>query len=128
MAEKFSSENHAIDALVSSPATRAIETAKYFASALKIEESSIFLKKNIYDASISDLLEVINALPESLKSVMLFGHNPGFSQLAYYLTGQPIEMPTCSIVHIEIAQEKWQHIVADSGHLIHFDYPKKYLS
>ncbi len=127
MSSKFSKSDNRIERVISSNAARAFVTAKSFCAALSLSDSQFILEPEIYEASLPMLLSVIHDIPEPVVTVMMFGHNPGFSQLAFYLTGQYFEMSTCSIVHIEFAEKQWKLINANSGFLVDFDFPKKHL-
>ncbi len=112
--------------IVSSPANRAISTARYFAKALKINEKDIRLEKNIYEAAYTQLLDIVNGMDEKFSTVILVGHNPGFSLLSTYLSGKLIDLPTCGIAEIVFELESWKLVSGSSGILKKFDYPKKF--
>lgn len=123
MAERFAQTN-APDALVSSPAVRAITTARIFADKLKLE--TIHERKEIYEAPVLTLLQVLNGFSSAWNEVAMFGHNPGLSMLTHYLTGEYIELPTCAIVSIDLFADEWFQITAGAGRCSALDYPKKY--
>ncbi len=127
MAEMFAARKKPIDLIISSPAMRAISTAHYFAKSLDIPIQNIVSDAGIYDATVNDLLRIVNSISDQYAHVMMFGHNPGFSQLVHYLTGKPIDMPTCAIVRIGTIQESWAHVSGNCGVLEDFDFPKKHL-
>ena len=59
---------------------------------------------------------------------MIFGHNPTFTMLSNYLSDKSIEnIPTCGFVQIDFDLNKWNDIEGNTGKLILFEYPKKYL-
>ena len=94
--------------IISSPAIRAFTTAIIFAKHLNYPVKVIELNSSIYEASVQQLLYVINQLSDQLNCVMMVGHNPGFSDLASLLYGKAIdEMPTCGITGITINLESW---------------------
>jgi phosphohistidine phosphatase len=125
MAKRLADGNYAVDAIISSPAKRAITTAEIIAKEIKIE--SVEQNIEIYNAGISALLGLVNSLDDTLNSVMLVGHNPGFTILCNYLSNARIDnMPTCSIAQIQFDVDRWKAITKHSGELINFDYPKKY--
>jgi len=66
------------DIILSSPAERAIATAIILAKEMNYPKKKIVKNEVIYEASSSELLEIIEQLNDSLKSVMLVGHNPSF--------------------------------------------------
>ena len=116
------------DVIISSPAKRAITTAKTIAKEVGYPINKIMEVENIYEASAGELINIINDIDDKHETAILFGHNPGFTMLSNYLSGQRIDnLPTCGVVHIEFPFESWNKVEIDSGKLIEFEYPKKYL-
>lgn len=127
MARVFKERGEPVDRLVSSPATRAITTAREFAKALGVKEGGIHQDKGIYLAPAEMLLRIVNLLSDDAKRVMMFGHNPGFSELAEYISDADIgEMSTCSTVRIDFTVDKWSEVSAGLGTLVWHDYPKRH--
>ena len=84
------------------------------------------LQKEIYEASLGELLRLVSKLNDELNNVMLVGHNPGFTVLCNYLSNARVDnMPTCSIAQIGFKESSWETVTEHSGELIDFDYPKK---
>lgn len=111
--------------IVSSPALRAISTAHVFAGALGLPPERIELQPRIYDASRATLAEVVRGLDPGARHVMLFGHNPGFSELAHWLAACPFgEMPTCAVAGFELGVGSWREVDRGCGRLRHYLYPK----
>lgn len=77
------------DLVLSSPAERALSTAGIVAE--MIPEAELELDDRIYEAGVSDLLQVIAELPEEIQRPLLVGHNPGLEELLLYLTSVPGE-------------------------------------
>lgn len=71
--------------IISSPALRAYQTALVFAHVMNIQPGDISFEKRIYEASPHHVLEIIRCFPETGKSVLLIGHNPGFDSLLQML-------------------------------------------
>ena len=125
MAARLFKQNIIPDLVVSSPALRAITTAKYFAETWQIESTKIQLEKTIYEANIKSLLAVVNHLDHQFNHVALFGHNPGLTDFANYLSRANIfNMPTCSVVMITFPIDNWNEVSADTGDVVFFDYPQ----
>lgn len=119
-----------VDAIWSSPAQRAVETAQYFAKALKIPQKEIQLHERLYTSTLDDLLGEIRSCPDVINHLMVVGHNPVISELANHLTGQGREaeielIPTCGIVALEFLFSSWSLLREKEGRLLFFDYPKK---
>ncbi len=123
------SKNIKPDIILSSPANRAISTANILAQEMfhSDKEKKIITDKTIYYASISDIIDIIEHLDDSLQSVMLVGHNPTSTILVNYLTYKYFDkMPTCGVIAISFDISEWNMIKKNTGKLIFFEYPKKY--
>jgi phosphohistidine phosphatase len=105
---------HAIqpDRLVSSPALRALTTAQLFADALGHRREDIVVEDRLYASSADALLALVRALDATLDRVMLFGHNPEFSELARRLSGKAFDMPTCAVVQFSFDTLQWSDVGA----------------
>ena len=126
MSKLFASDN-SVDLIISSTATRAKKTAIEFAKALGKSTSEIQLTEKIYAADTSRIMDVINVVDDKHDSIMLFGHNPGFSDLAAYLDGNfGGDLVTCARVKIVFEVDTWAAIGMDSGQVVEHDYPRKY--
>lgn len=113
--------------MVSSPAVRAATTAKYFAEGLGYPVDSIQFEEAIYGASSGSLLQVVNNLSDEFGTVMMFGHNPGFSYLAEELgNGRLGNFPTCAIVCIDFEVASWNEISMGLGTSQWFLYPEQF--
>ena len=127
MAEKLAANMARPDLILSSSAKRAIDTAKIFAEKLDYPKSNIVQQRSIYEAGLSELLDIIHAIDDTHSSVLLFGHNPGFTYLGELLTNHEVEnIPTCGIFAMQFAVSSWREIAPATGTLVSFDYPKRY--
>lgn len=125
MVERLVAKSIKPDLIVSSPALRAITTAKYFASGWGFDTEKLHVDATIYEANIRTLLKVVNSFDDQYHQIAMFGHNPGLTDLLNYLTDEDIaNMPTCSVAMIEFPFEDWKMIGAGTGKLVLFDYPK----
>lgn len=125
MATRLARELRAPLTLISSPATRALSTARVFAEALAVDFDAVRIEPRIYEASRRALLELVKALPDDSPKVLLFGHNPGLSELAQTLTDCPFdEMPTCAVVQLQIEGRSWKQLAPGKGRLLSYQYPK----
>lgn len=116
------------DALISSPANRAHTTATLIAQELHypIEKITTNFKLYVFSYDVSDVLPVITGLPDTYNFVMLFGHNPTFTELANYFTHRhfPDENPTCSVVALEFNTPHWQLASPQNARLMWHVFPK----
>ncbi len=125
MGERLKNKNILPDGIVSSPALRAITTAKLIANTINFDIEKIVQKPQIYEATELDLLNLINNFDNTLNFVALFGHNPGVTNFANYLAYTDIyDMQTCSMVLISFDSDNWEIISGGCGKLLWYDYPK----
>ncbi len=126
MGKRLSRRKVQPDLIISSPARRALTTASVIAQELGYPAERIIQNEHIYDASLSDLVRVIEHVEDRYHHVMLFGHNPGFTELSYYLTRHQVDnIPTCGVFCMDFAINSWQDVEQGSGSLVFFDYPKQ---
>ena len=72
------------------------------------------------------MISIVQELKNKIDSVMLFGHNPGFTDFANMLCGINIyNIPTTGIVAIDFNTDDWSEVNYNGGELVFFDYPKK---
>ena len=115
-----------VEVMLSSPANRAFTTASIIAPMLNYPQKAIVTDEAIYHADRSELVNVLMKQDPGISSLMLYGHNPGFTDLANYLAGADIDnIPTCGVVAIQFEIEDWSSIARNSGKLLFFDFPKK---
>ena len=113
------------DLLVSSPALRAITTARFFADGLGISTDAIQFQARIYEASVGTLLQIVRSFDDQYAHIALFGHNPGFSELSHKLAHCDFdELPTCGMVQISLPADHWHDVSANSGKLLYSSWPK----
>jgi phosphohistidine phosphatase len=125
MAARLLQKNLVPQLVVSSPALRAITTAQHFVQAWKKSAGQIKQEASIYEANVTTLLKVINNFDNDFNYIAMFGHNPGFTDLANYLSDADIyNIPTCGTVLIEFDIDDWGLVSHHIGRLIQFDYPK----
>lgn len=112
--------------LVSSPALRAITTAHIFAEAYGIPHLAIRVEPGIYEASHGTLLGLVQQLDDADQQVLLFGHNPGLSELALMLARCTFaDLPTCAVATLRFDAASWREVRRGGGVLERYDYPKK---
>jgi phosphohistidine phosphatase SixA len=62
------------DAIWSSPALRAAQTAHYLAHALNYPRKAIPLRDRLYTSSINEFLAEIRSCPDDVKGLLVIGH------------------------------------------------------
>lgn len=125
MARRLGHAGPGPDVIISSPAARAIATAEIFAAELQVADERLIREPAIYEASCQELLALVNGLHDSWQSVMLVGHNPGFTQLAAQLSQDaPANIVTSAWVAIALPADRWLDIRPDGRATLIYDYPK----
>lgn len=113
------------DLIVSSPAVRALTTARIIARKLGYARKDIVVKERLYGAGVVELLDVIRNADESVTTLMLFGHNPGLTELANHLGPREIpNLPTCGVLHLRFDAVAWAVVGYVRGDEVLFDFPK----
>lgn len=104
--------------IISSPAERAIQTAKIFAKTFSIDKKEIIEIESIYEANMSTLLKVINDINNKFKVVLLIGHNPAFEFAIEYLSNVSIgHLPTSGLAIIDFDIDDWGMVSTGLGSL-----------
>jgi phosphohistidine phosphatase len=113
--------------IISSPAFRAIETALIFALEFGVDPDKIILNSNIYyKMNLRDLPDIISGAGESCKTIILFGHNPSFTEIVSGLCREGCDFMTkTSVAGISFDILKWPEIRQKSGKLEYFLKPEK---
>jgi len=114
------------DLIISSPANRAIATAKHFANRFSIPIDQIIEINQLYDGfSTQEFLEMLQTKAGQKDKVWVFGHNPDIASWASKLLDEGyLHVPTGTVIGVEFDVENWTDIDARSGKLIHYTTPK----
>jgi phosphohistidine phosphatase len=99
--------------LLTSAAQRTRATAALLARGLGLGEEHIRVEPVLYLASSSTLLQVLQQCPDSARTVLVVGHNPGLSELARRFDARrtQIELQTGGVCCLELGDEPWSELV-----------------
>ncbi len=118
------------DHIVTSPAKRARLTAESVCRSIGQNIDSIVQDSRIYEAGVSNLLDVLADCPDDARCVLLVGHNPGLEILLGYLSGNTLTrsenhklLPTAALAHLEMP-DRWNKLHNDSAQLITLIRPR----
>ncbi len=112
------------DLMLSSPARRAITTARLIVRETGYPEDDIREVDDFYNADADTLLAEVQRIESSCRCVALVAHNPGISWLYRLLAGESVDMPTCAVAVVRFDVDDWQAVHADSGWSARYEYPK----
>lgn len=108
-----------LDYILTSPAARAISTAKIIAEELNFKKN-LSPNQYVYEPFLEAIRETITYIHDSNNTVILVGHNPGLSTLAYTLCGSKENMKTSSIIEIDFNCSSWLDISKENSTFISY--------
>lgn len=113
-------------AVYSSPARRALDTARAIAGAVGFPLDKIKTMSAIYDSNIPNLMRIVRNIDDAAASAAIFGHNPEFLNFVNYLTPRPVgDFPTCGVFGIDFDTDSWRRAGRKKGVIAFFESPKK---
>jgi phosphohistidine phosphatase len=125
MAKRLQEKKIKVDLLLSSPARRALATAKRMAEVFNYAADDVRTNPELYHASPNKTLDILKEIKDKHTVVMIFGHNPGLTEFVNKLMNQNFEnIPTCGVVACKLSINSWKEIAWRKGSLILYDYPK----
>jgi phosphohistidine phosphatase len=109
MAELLAAQQVRVDLLLTSPAVRALETARVFARALNYPPRRLKSDERLYLAQPKEILEVVRGIGSRVRHLMLVGHNPGLSEFAQALSNDSElgELPTSAVYAVDLDIRSW---------------------
>jgi phosphohistidine phosphatase len=129
MASKLKEKEKDPGIIITSPAFRAIETALIFTGIFGISPDKMIINSNLYfNIDQNSLMTILKNTPEEIDTIMLFGHNPSFTELPELLGRESFGvLPKSGIVCLSFKTKTWSGINRNEGHIDYFLKPKKVL-
>ena len=124
MGERLAKRGVTADLILSSPAVRALTTAEIIAEAIGYKRKHIAVDEHIYEGTPDTLLAMVQAIDDKHERVMLFGHNPEFSDLARMFSRDIGEMTTCAVAEFTFDVKHWAEIGMAAPVKVVFETPK----
>lgn len=110
--------------IISSPAPRALATAKVIAGQLGYRKKSIRTRKMLYDQLEGALLDVVHMIGDEFGDVIIVGHNPSIEEFTRFLAKKfKGTVPTCGVVGLRCKVDSWKDISGNSGKLTFVETP-----
>jgi len=125
MSKRWSHQHEKPDLIMSSPAARALATAKLIAQGMGYKPRNIAVNDLLYAATEDALIAIIEALDDKLDRVMLVGHNPGLAELAHHFDTGITHMPICAFAEFRFEAKSWAGIGQARPARTIFDSPKQ---
>ena len=98
------------DLILSSPAVRALKTARLIARRVSYRRRDIAVQETLYEATAAQLLKTLRSLDQHYARVMLVGHNPEITTLAHRFSASIAHMPTCAVACFTFDTRSWADI------------------
>ncbi|GAB2483668.1 SixA phosphatase family protein [Algoriphagus taiwanensis] len=124
MAQRLKKKGIYPDLMVSSTATRALETAKITVKELGYSKKEIKADAHLYHASPQAILKIMRMQPDSVSTLFLFGHNPGLNEVIEYLGGKIDNLPTSGQFGFYLEADSWEELSPERVKVWFLDFPK----
>lgn len=124
MAQRLKKRGIQADGITSSDAERAKITAYITAEQLKFPREKILLTHDLYHASVSEILHVVQQTDDSIGTLFIFGHNPGFNDFVWEMGFKIDNLPTAGQFGFQFETNSWKNISSKNVKNWFFDYPK----
>ena len=127
MARRLLGIDVAPDGILSSTAVRAQQTAAVFAEILNVDASAQYYEEGLYHAMPTIIEQHIRNLSDQWNTLLVFGHNPGYTNLANRLQNNAYigNLPTCGIVGAQAEINEWADFSLAAARRIAYLYPKQ---
>jgi phosphohistidine phosphatase len=117
------------DHVVSSPARRATQTVQLALEEMGLDAGAVVFTDDVYDATVSDLLNVLADCPAESRRVLLVGHNPACEDLVEHLAGRVDApphgkpFPTAALAHLAMPDD-WSRLPRGCAELVSLTRPR----
>lgn len=127
MAKRLLGLDVAPDGILTSSATRAQQTATFFQETLKVSPDDVIVDPTLYHAWPDAIAASVKQLPESWNTVLVFGHNPGHTELTNLLENDLYigNVPTCGISGAKAPVTSWDTFSLSGARRFVYLYPKQ---
>lgn len=102
------------DLIVSSPAVRALATARALAEAFGCDDEQLHSDERLYGGGARGLLAVLNELDDAVGRVVVVGHNPEASEVARHLAPAIAHVPSGALAALAFDVSRWSEVSPQS--------------
>ncbi len=125
MGKRLAKRDVKVDLILSSPANRAITTARALANKLDYKLKDIVVDDRLYPGAVDQLIGIVHKLRGKCNRVMLVGHDPALAELAHRLSTDITHLPTCAVAELLFEVKSWPDVRKATLATAALDYPKK---
>lgn len=114
------------DLVICSPSSRTLETISKLGHAWGLEREDFKTDPELYHASTATLWQMLHKSPNQANTLMLLGHNPGFTEFANQICpAQNLNnIPTCAIFAVGFHCHQWAETSTKNAEFLFFQSPK----
>ena len=107
--------------IITSDAVRALTTARAVAQAA-CYDGAIVAEPSLYHAKPDVVVATLNGVTDTVRAVMIVGHNPGLEDLVARLSGEAVDLPTAALVHLAVPVDDWRNLDLSTGASVVFTW------
>ena len=117
------------DHLIASPAKRVKTTLREAKLAIEPE-----WQERLYLAPTDVICDIVREVPDTVDTLLLAGHNPGFGDMVFELVAPGsenalfdearVKFPTATFAVFELDLDSWDDLTEGCGKLVHFARPR----
>jgi phosphohistidine phosphatase len=112
IAEYMDNAGHRPELILCSSSKRTRDTAQTFIEHIGLDVG-IIQTRALYLAYVDEIVDAVASVPDSVRSLMVVGHNPGFSDLVERLAGQHVKFKTGTLAVFKFCPDmQWNEIFA----------------
>jgi phosphohistidine phosphatase len=112
--------------LLSSPATRALNTAMIMSRVWNLQPAALQIHDALYEAYPGDMDRILSVVSPKVKELAIFGHNPTFTMYSNYFLGERLDnLPTAGVTVVSLESEDWSGLDPSMVTETYVDYPKR---
>ncbi|MFN8238740.1 MAG: histidine phosphatase family protein [Chitinophagales bacterium] len=113
------------DLMISSPATRALQTAIGIGAYVNYQTEDLKIEQDIYFGGTASVIRILKNTDNRYADVFLFGHEPMLSSVIFSLSGEALEkFPTCAVYRMQFDITAWNEISQKKGKCEFYVNPK----
>ncbi len=126
MAERLKALKLVPQLILSSPASRALNTALIMSKSWGVGPENLQIHDPLYMAYTSEIEQVVSGVSAEIRNLAIFGHNPSFTLYAnQFLEVLLDNLPTAGVVVVTLESESWDGIGQKNVKGSYVDYPKR---
>jgi len=126
MAKRLKARGMVPQLLLSSPASRALNTALIMLRNWGLAPGNLQIHDSLYDAFLKEIEQVVATAPPEVTELAIYGHNPSFTSYPNQFLKVPLDnLPTAGVVIVTLESKSWKGIGRKQVKETYVDYPKK---